>query len=87
MAGDYTLFLQLEAVSVLRSLRPPERTLLEAHFNQLENFPNLKGEATARDIIGRVVQVKFVSKFRIVYWADHAVKEIKVLKLERLPRR
>ncbi len=87
MPGDYTLFLQLDAATFYRTLRSPEKATVEAYFNQLENFHNLKGEATERDLIGRVVQVKFVGKFKIVFWADHAVKEIKVLKLERLSRR
>jgi hypothetical protein len=47
----------------------------------------LKGETTERDIIGRVVQVKIVGKFKVVSWTDDAVKEIKILKLERLPKR
>ena len=87
MPGDYTLFMQLDAVSLYRSLRHSEKAPLEAYFNHLENYPQLKGETTERDSIGRVVQVKFVGKFKVAYWADHAVKEIKVLKLERLPRR
>jgi hypothetical protein len=32
-------------------------------------------------------EVKFISSFKIVYWADHPAKEIKVLRIERLARR
>ena len=49
-------------------------------------YPHLKGETTERDEVGRTVEVKFVAKFKVIYWADHAVKEIKVLRLERLRR-
>ncbi len=49
-------------------------------------IPHLKGETTERDEIGRTVEVKFVAKFKVIYWSDHAVKEVKILRLERLPR-
>ena len=80
----YALFLHSEAVAIYRSMRGRERVELERFFESLENYPYLEGETTERDVIGRTVQVKFVGKFKLVYWADHAVKEVKLLKLERL---
>lgn len=87
MPREYVLFLRHEVASLYRSLRGPEKYQLERFFDLLETYPNLKGETTERDDIGRVVEVKFIAKFKPVYWADHAVKEIKLLRLERLPRR
>ncbi len=86
MPREYVLFLRFEAAALYRSLRRPERDQLERFFDFLESYPHLKGETTERDDVGRVVEVKFISKFKVVYWADHAVKEIKLLRIERLPQ-
>ena len=86
MPREYVLFLRFEVASLYRSLRRPEKDQLERFFDLLESYPHLKGETTERDEIGRTVEVKFVAKFKVIYWADHAVKEIKVLRLERLSR-
>ena len=85
MIGDYVLCVRSEAVEFYRSLRRSEKDALARFF--LEHYPPLKGETTERDDIGRTVEVKFVGKFKVVYWADHPAKEVKVLKLERLPKR
>jgi hypothetical protein len=87
MSEEYVLFMRSEAVEFYRSLRRAEKGPLAQFFDLLENFPTLTGETTEQDGTGRTVQVKFVGKFKVVYWADHPVKEIKTLKLDRLPKR
>ena len=87
MPSDYALFMHSEAVTLYRSLRRPERVQLEKFLDFLESYPFLKGETTERDDVGRTVEVKFVSGFKIVYWANHADKEVKILRLERILRR
>jgi hypothetical protein len=85
MSGDYVLFLRAEAALFYRSLRRTESYALERFFDSLESYPHLKGETTERDEVGRAVEVKFIGRLKVVYWADHAVKEVKILRLERLP--
>lgn len=87
MRGDYVLYVRSEAVSFYHALRRPEKEVIERFFDALENNPFLKGETTELDEVGRTVQVKFMGRFKVVFWADHPVKEVKILKLERLPRR
>ena len=87
MPREFVLFLRLDAASLYRALRRPEKDQLERFFDLLASYPHLKGETTERDEIGRTVEVKFVANFKVIYWADHAVKEVKVLRLERLRRR
>ena len=84
---EYVLFMRSEAVEFYRSLHRAEKDSLARFFDLLENYPTLKGETTEQDFVGRTVEVKFVGKLKVVYWADHPVKEIKVLKLERLPKK
>jgi len=86
MPSDYTLFLRVEAVQMFRSLRGEERRRLEQFFDALQERPGQLGDAYLRDHEGRRVEVKYVGRFRVVYWVDHAVKEVKVLKLEPLTR-
>ncbi len=86
MGSDYILFLRAEAVALYRSLRPRERHRLENFFNLLEDRPFLRGETTERDEHGRTVEVALIEKFKEVFWADHAVKEVKILRLERMPK-
>jgi hypothetical protein len=37
---------------------------------------------TNADDVGRSLEVKIVGPYAITYWADHAVKEIKVINVE-----
>jgi len=87
MSVEYVLFMRSDAVELYRSLRHPEKDSLARFFDLLENYPALKGETTERDDLGRTVQVKFVGKFKGVYWLDHPVKEMKILRVERLPKK
>jgi len=86
MPSDYTLFLRVEAGRAFQSLRGEERRRLEQFFDALQERPGQLGDAYLRDHGGRRVEVKYVGRFRVVYWVDHAVKEVKVLKLEPLTR-
>jgi hypothetical protein len=54
MSGDYPLFLRLEAVHLYRSLSRTEKEPLARFFDLLEQYPNLKGEATEQDEVGGV---------------------------------
>ncbi|MBM3834298.1 MAG: hypothetical protein FJ403_13725 [Verrucomicrobia bacterium] len=87
MPQKYAVFPRFEAAALYRSLRWPERDQLERFLDALQSYPFIEGETTERDAAGRTVAVKFLGKFKIVYWADHSVKEIKVLRLERLSRK
>ena len=87
MSVEYVLFMRSEVVELYRSVPRAEKDSLVRFFELLENYPTLKGETTECDDVGRTVEVKFIGKFKVVYWADHPVKEVKVLKLERLSKR
>jgi hypothetical protein len=85
--ADYVLYIRSEAVASYRAARSSEKRSLERFFDFLEDNPFTKGEMIERDNVGRAVEVKFVSGYKIVYWADHPAKEVKILKLERVSRR
>lgn len=86
MPGDYTLFVHSEDVALYRTLRRQDREPLDSFFDFLERYPTLEGESSERDADGRRIEVKFIRGFRVVYWANHASKEVKILRLERIRR-
>ena len=86
MPSAYTLLLRREAVDVFRSLRGSERQQFERFFDALQDRPGQAADAYTRDESGRRLESKYVGRFRVVYWIDHAGNEVKVVKLELLPR-
>ena len=87
MPTEYILFIRSDAVSMFRSLRGRERISLEKFFDSLEQNPFQRGDAIERDSAGRQIEVKFIEGLRLTYHADHAVAEVRVLRLQRIPRR
>lgn len=49
--------------------------------------PLKTGDYEERDEIGRPVAIKIVGEYALTYWADHAVKEIKVTRIEKADRK
>ena len=86
MPSAYTLVLRREAVDVFRSLRGSERQQFERFFGALQDRPGQPADAYTRDELGRRLEIKYIGRFRVVYWIDHAGNEVKVVKLELLPR-
>lgn len=86
MPADYTVFLAADAAQYLHGLKRDEREAVRRFLDLLELYPTMTGEGRERDALGRTVQVKLVGRIKIVYWSDHAVKEVKVLRIERVQR-
>jgi len=84
VASNYTIYLEAEAARYLFGLRRPERDPVRRFLDFLADYPHTDGETTERDSIGRTVQVKLPHRIKVVYWADHADKAVKILRLERL---
>lgn len=51
-------------------------------IRRIAEDPYLPGDFKDSDEIGRPLEVKLVGQYAITYWADHAVKEIKVINVE-----
>jgi hypothetical protein len=47
----------------------------------LREDPFRKGDYSERDEIGREIEVVVVGRFAVLFWADHPVKEIKIVEL------
>ena len=78
----------LVSIEILRLSRPKarERDQIIAFLENLAENPGKRGDYEERDEVGRPVQIKIVGGYALTYWADHAVKEVKLIHLEEADR-
>ncbi|MBI4023930.1 MAG: hypothetical protein HY360_03055 [Verrucomicrobia bacterium] len=84
MNAAWELVVHGAAVDFFASRRLRERAELLDVLRRLTAHPNQRGDATEQDQTSRTLQIKQVGVWRITYWADHAVKELRVVRIERL---
>ena len=63
-----------------------EREMILRFLDSLAADPWKGGDYQEQDEAGRPVQIRLVGRFALTYWADHAVKEVKVTKIEKADR-
>ena len=68
----------------LQTLRSAERLMLIDAFEKLASDPFLDGDYQEYDQDGRLVEVVLRGRFSLVFWADHAVKEFRIVRVNRL---
>lgn len=74
---SYAVFINEAALSAApRSGSQRER--LMKFVRSLADNPNTIGDFSERDGVGRTVQVKIVGRYAVIFWADHAVAEVKI---------
>ena len=71
-----------EAVKLLLACPARERRLLLRLLEQLEANPFREGDFRVKDETERLQQVTGVAGFLVTYYADHAVKEVRVTEIE-----
>ena len=75
---------------VLLQLRPPARVDRERILTFIEKLaedPFKPGDYAERDEVGNLLQIKIIGDYAITYWADHAIKEVKVVRFEKADHR
>ena len=82
------LYKVLVSIEVLQLERPArgERELILSFVERLAENPGAVGDYEERDDVGRPVQIKIIGDYALTYWADHGVKEVKVVKIEKADR-
>ncbi len=83
MSGGWKVAFDADAVECLLGCRANERRKLLQFAESLKAHPTLPGDFVEQDDSRRNLQVKLVSRFLVTYWADHAVKEVKVVAIEQ----
>ena len=79
----YAVYLRIEAAELLKSVAAPDRRGIENFVDSLSGNPFKTGDYTETDAAGRPIQIKILGNFAVAFWADHAVKEIKVVAIVR----
>lgn len=82
MSHDYHLYLRREALEFLEFLPQKERTAVWRFLEYLEKNPDGEGDFQEKDISDRELAGIVLGKYAIIYWADHAVKEVKVTEIQ-----
>lgn len=75
---EYEVYLRREVFEFLRQCRNDERGLLLTLFHALGKDPYRRGDFAERNGTGRDIEVLVFRRYAILYWADHAAKELKV---------
>ena len=56
-------------------------------FDHLAKFPNLEGHIRITDKSGRANEVKDFGVWRVTFWVDGPVREVRIADVERLNQR
>jgi hypothetical protein len=78
---SYSVFVESHIAESFPQMKPKERNQFLRLFRKLRHDPFLEGDYVERDHIGRLLQVVIVGQHAVVFWTDHAVKEVKVIDL------
>ena len=81
MAAGYSYVLAEAAGEFAFRLSRREQRRLAAACRQLAGHPFREGDYVTRDHLGRVLQNLLVDDWVITYWADHAVKELRITEI------
>jgi len=82
MRTGYTVVFHSAAAEPLFTIPRRGRSGLMTFFSALERDPHQRGDYVETDADGRPNQVKIVGRWAVTYWPDHAVKEVRVVRLE-----
>ena len=82
----YKVLISIEILQLHRPARG-EREKILSFLESLADDPFKLGDYEERDDIGHPVQIKIIGDHALTYWADHAVKEVKVVRFEKADRR
>jgi len=75
------LFIAVEVLDVLRTLRPREQRDLLDCFREIAAYPAKLSDFVEYDAVGRRVDVHVYGKFAVKYWDDFADRHVKILNL------
>ncbi|HXI71358.1 MAG TPA: hypothetical protein VNN22_13460 [Verrucomicrobiae bacterium] len=79
---SYSVFGEARVAESLPRWKAAERERLIRFFHKLRTNPFPEGDYTEHDDIGRLLQVFVIGRHAIVFWVDHAIKEVKILDLK-----
>lgn len=85
MSDSYAVFLNRPSHEALIRLKGAKRRAVDKFIDYLSDNPFEEGDFSEYDKVGRTVRCKIIRDLAITYYADHAVKELKVIELVTTP--
>ncbi len=82
MIKPYEFAISGEASRVLFGSTDRVRTRAEDIFEFLARHPRTQGDFEERTSSGRIFQVKVFENLIVTYWADHAERELRIVRCE-----
>ena len=79
--NDPRLFIAVDVLDFLRTVRPREQRDLLQRFREIAAFPSRFCDYVEYDAAGRRVDVHVFGKFAVKFWNDFADRHIKILDL------
>ncbi len=82
MNGLWELVIHGPSMDFLLSCRSAERRRVLEFCDQLRSNPYQQGDYQETDLTGRRLQVRIIGNYALTFWADPAVKEVRVVRIE-----
>ena len=77
----YAVYLH-ESVLQMTPRSRARRDRIMKFIRELANDPFRRGDFQDKDDVGNEIQVKIIGDHAVSYWADHAVREVKVINVQ-----
>ena len=84
MSSDWQFVLNETSVEFLLTCKARQREKLINALQQLAANPGQREDYEGRDSTGRPICLKLIECFFITYWCDNYVKEVRVIRIERI---
>ena len=78
----YDVAIAISKMAVFNAARKRERKALLDFFDRLAADPFQESDWTIEDSTGRTHYRALVGRHLVTWWADHAVREVRIAKLE-----
>lgn len=78
----YRVFIAADVIEILRRCPRKEQEILTRIMDDLGRDPFRTGDYVEADEVGRPIQVLIGGRHALYFWADHPVKEIKIIDLK-----
>jgi hypothetical protein len=81
---EYKYAVSSQAVELFTFCTKREREHLLRIFQSIASAPYQEGDCVRPTASGRDLQVKRYGKWLLTFWRDHAVREVRIVGLERI---
>jgi hypothetical protein len=84
VSAGYSYAVDAAVLTLFGQCSKRDREQLLRAFDSLLQTPSQRGEWTRRTASGRELQVKRFGRWLVVFWPDHAVREVRIIDVERI---